>query len=209
MCRAKDSCSWKLAGIVSAGPSPCGSGYGIYLKIESYLDYIEDITEITLEPTEKQETKKVRTTTTTVIVPTKTTSTEFFFRNCCTEFTLSSNLATESSFQRAGSRESSSQKSDSRKIVRSNRSSSVNGMFKLVPDSEKVIKEEFEGSKVENFIEYNREDDEWTVKRVKYKEIDYWFFTATNNSKALSIRKGVFCLELHSIVQKWQLKFIK
>ena len=74
MCRQVNSCSWTLVGLVSFGPSPCGTGYGVYLKLSEYSQFIAEKTgiEITIDPipdSTTQETTTPNVTVETTVVP--------------------------------------------------------------------------------------------------------------------------------------------
>jgi hypothetical protein len=49
MCRINNSTNWNLVGIVSFGPVPCGSGYGVYAKVKSFTDFINRKTGIKIQ----------------------------------------------------------------------------------------------------------------------------------------------------------------
>jgi len=50
MCRKKYSCEWTVVGIVSFGPSPCGTGYGVYTKLSEATEFISNTTGLFVKP---------------------------------------------------------------------------------------------------------------------------------------------------------------
>lgn len=45
-CRKNKASPWYLTGLVSFGPGPCGSGYGVYLNVQMYAQWITEKTRI-------------------------------------------------------------------------------------------------------------------------------------------------------------------
>ena len=51
MCRKPNSCLWTIIGIVSFGPKPCGSGYGVYSNLTESAEFISNVTNIFINTT--------------------------------------------------------------------------------------------------------------------------------------------------------------
>lgn len=66
-CRKNKASPWFLTGLVSFGPGPCGSGYGVYLNVQKYAQWITKKTGIKFtKPDEFQSSITTSSSTTTI-----------------------------------------------------------------------------------------------------------------------------------------------
>ena len=93
-CRKDNESPWFLTGLVSFGPGPCGSGYGVYLNVQKYAQWITNKTGIKVAKYDKLQTS-ITTPSSSTMRQEDVTTKKNFISNRPEELTTRPKIVTE------------------------------------------------------------------------------------------------------------------
>jgi len=179
MCRRTESCQWNLVGIVSFGPSPCGNGFGVYLNIAHYSDFITGNSDAqfntAVTSSQEQTSTTIENSTNLPEITTNVNLTTIEPNNM--NFTTEYSRTNENGTACCGEIVINATRKGMQEIDIPYR---FDGVYLIVdhPVQQPYIQSALNASGLPSdtaFTEYTRDDGQFAITKVFYNQIPYWF----------------------------------